>query len=64
MLLSTVLAADSSLVPQVGIGLVIGAVVGALIGNAKNRVVLGLVLGAILGCFGWVIIALVPKKQV
>ena len=63
MLLSTVLA-DSSLVPQVGFGLVIGAVVGALIGNAKNRVVLGLVLGAILGCIGWVIIALVPKKQV
>lgn len=54
---------DDSIFPQVLIGIVIGGGVGALIGNAKNRMGLGLILGAILGCIGWIIIAVIPRKQ-
>lgn len=62
MLASLVLAADSY-VPQVGLGLVVGGIVGLLIGNAKNRPLVGLLLGAILGCIGWIIIAVLPRKD-
>lgn len=44
-------------------GMVIGALVGAAIGNWKNRLALGIVLGALLGCIGWIIVAVIPKKE-
>ena len=51
---------------SVGIGLgsmLIGGLIGALIGSSKNRGVLGFFLGALLGCIGWIIIALIPRKN-
>ena len=62
-MLSAILAADSY-VPRLLIGVVIGALVGGVIGNNKNRVGLGVVLGAILGCIGWIIMLVIPKKDV
>jgi uncharacterized membrane protein len=65
--LAFVLAQDSGIdltsTLSISVSIIIGAVVGALIGNAKNRLVLGLVLGGLLGCIGWIIIALIPRKQ-
>lgn len=62
LLLSTILAADS-VVPRLLFGIIVGGAVGAAIGNAKNRLALGLILGAVLGCIGWIIIAVIPKKD-
>lgn len=45
------------------VGLLIGGGVGYLIGNSKNRPALGLVLGALLGCIGWIIVAVLPRKD-
>jgi hypothetical protein len=45
------------------IGLIVGGGVGFAIGSSKNRPVLGLLLGAGLGCIGWLIVALIPKKD-
>jgi len=45
------------------VGIVIGAIVGYLIGNAKGRPGLGVILGALLGCIGWIIVAVIPRKN-
>jgi len=64
MQLATVLAASSSFgIGPIFIGLIVGGAVGAVIGNTKGRMPLGLVLGALLGCIGWLIIALIPRKE-
>ena len=44
------------------IGLFISVAIGGFIGSTKNRMGLGLFLG-IFGCIGWLIIALIPKKE-
>ena len=44
-------------------GLIVGGVVGGLIGSTKNRVGLGVVLGALFWCIGWVIVAILPRKD-
>jgi hypothetical protein len=41
----------------------ISVAIGGFIGSMKNRMGLGLLLG-IFGCIGWLIIALIPKKEV
>lgn len=61
---AAVLAAESSFGGiQILISIIIGGGVGAAIGNSRGRMPLGLILGALLGCIGWIIIAVIPKKQ-
>ena len=44
-------------------GMFIGGLVGYFIGKSKNRVGLGVILGALLGCLGWIIMLIVPRKD-
>ena len=44
----------------VGVG--VSMFIGYLIGRRKGRAGLGAVLG-ILGCIGWIIVAVLPKKE-
>jgi hypothetical protein len=44
-------------------GIIVGGVIGGLIGNTKNRVGLGVVLGALFWCIGWIIVAILPRKD-
>jgi hypothetical protein len=45
------------------IGMLLGGGIGAAIGKAKGRVGLGLVLGMFLGLIGWIIVAVLPSKN-
>ena len=58
------LAVDTPVVIGFGIGWVFGLVIGLLIGIHKGRPVLGAVLGAILSFIGWIIMAVIPSKEV
>ena len=60
---AVVLAESSVNISQVVVGMLIGGAIGAAIGNAKNRILLGTLLGVFLGCIGWIIMAVIPKKQ-
>lgn len=62
-LVQAVVLAASGDVSRYLFGMVIGGLVGAAIGNWKGRLVLGIVLGALLGCIGWIIVAVIPKKD-
>jgi F0F1-type ATP synthase assembly protein I len=45
------------------VGILIGGGIGYLIGNSKGRPGLGVILGALLGCIGWIIVAIIPRKN-
>jgi hypothetical protein len=45
------------------VSILIGGAIGAAIGSTKNRILLGTLLGAFLGCIGWIITAVLPKKN-
>lgn len=44
-------------------GMLVGGVIGYFIGASKDRGGLGAVLGALLGCLGWIIVAVLPRRQ-